>query len=180
MNAMDAVLEACRLMGVPFAVLDKPPSVLDKTLSGFVHGPAAGGCHPTLGVYMLRHDMDSARTYSCDVWAWALHELSHVVWWHPERGANVCEMPLIAWEYAVARHFGITGFFDCYYTTETSINVGGADRLVGNWERPQRAAWFARARQECVRRGALTPDFKPTWRRPIMRLDEHDYGWETL
>ena len=173
MNAIDAVIEACRRMDVPFSVVDEHPA-------GFVQGPASGGCHPELGVYMRGHDMHTARTCSCDVWAWALHELSHVVWWHPERGADVSEEPLIAWEYAVSRHFNIPGFWTCTYTETTLIGAYGAAREVGEWARPQRSAWFARARQECVRRGALTQDFRPTWRRPIMRIDEHDDGWEPL
>lgn len=173
LTAIDAVLEACRLMGVPFAVCDEQPA-------GFTRGPAAGGCHPTLGVYMLREDMEHAHKPGSDVWAWALHELSHVVWWHPENGADIDEQPLIAWESAVSRHFGIPHFWDCQYTATTQIWEAGRGREVGEWVRPQRAAWFARAQQECVRRGALTPDFRPTWKRPIFRLDEHDDGWETL
>ena len=168
MTAIDSVLEACRLMGVPFSVCDGRPA-------GYTYGPAAGGCHPDLGVYLLREDMDSG-----DAWAWALHELSHVVWWDTDDGAEVDEEPLIAWEYAVSRHFNITNFWACQYTATTQIWVADRGREVGEWVRPQRSAWFARARQECVRRGALTPDFRPTWKRPIFRLDEHDNGWDAL
>ena len=161
MTNLEAVRAACHRMGVPFAVLDEEPEGVDEDSGGFLRGPASGGCHPEKGVYLLREDGQDG-----DAWAWVLHELSHVVWWHPENGVNVCEKPLIAWEYAVARHLGIRGFWSCMYTMTTRIDYELPRMDVGDWSRPQRSAWFAQARQECVRRGALTPDFKPTWRRP--------------
>ena len=166
MTPVEAAIKACHSMGVKFTVADEYPL-------GVGQGPAAGGCHPTRGVYMMRHDMACG-----DAWAWILHELAHVVWWHPTHGADVCEKPLMAWEYAVARHFDIAGYWRCSYTTGTRIIVSGEDRDVWSWKRPDRAAWFAEARQECVRRAALTPDFRPTWKAPEVRLGDHDDGWE--
>ena len=119
MTPFHAIVEACRKMGVPFRLLDEPPD-------GYTPGQAAGGCHPDKGVYLLCRDGTGG-----DAWAWVLHELSHVVWWHPEKGANVEERPLIAWEFAVARHYGIRGFWDCAYTAGTLIEHGTDNREVG-------------------------------------------------
>ena len=162
MTPVEAAIKACHSMGVKFTVADDYPLEVNR-------GPVAGGCHPDFGVYMQRHDMTCG-----DAWAWILHELAHVVWWHPTHGADVCEKPLMAWEYAVARHFGIGGYWRCNYTTGTRVIVDGENRDVCDWKRPQRAAWFAEARQECVRRGALTLDFRPTWKMPVIQADGHD------
>ena len=119
MTPVEAVITACHSMGVKFTVADEYPL-------GVGQGPAAGGCHPTRGVYMMRHDMACG-----DAWAWILHELAHVVWWHPTHGADVCEKPLMAWEYAVARHFDIAGYWRCSYTTGTRIIVVARTAMFG-------------------------------------------------
>ena len=152
------VADACRRMSVPFQILDGRPK-------GFLHGPASGGCHPTRGIYLLDWQADDDQA-----WAHALHELAHVVWWHPKLHDAICEKRLLAWEYAVCRSFGIREYFDMQYTLDTTIYVEGVWQTVDNTKNPERSAWFARARAECVRLGTLTPEFVPTWRRPDAAL----------
>lgn len=142
-------------MGVPFRVLAERP------LGGYM-GPAAGGCHPEQGVYLLERDGTDG-----EAWTWVLHELAHVVWWHPVHGADIEEDPLIAWEYAVCRHFGVRGYFDTAYTRNTRVSYKNEYREISWFTRPTRAAWFKAGREEAVMRGALTPDFRPTWQRPL-------------
>ena len=152
------VIIACRRMSVRFMVTDRHPE-------GFFHGPASGGCHPTRGIYLLGWQTDDD-----DAWAHTLHELAHVVWWHPQFHDEVCEKRLLAWEYAVCRSLGINGYFKTQYTMGTKIHTADGWWTVGDTKHPQRSAWFAWSRAECVRLGALTPEFAPTWTRPNQKL----------
>ena len=155
---LSKVIGACRRMSVRFRVTNCHPK-------GFSHGPASGGCHPTRGIYLL-----GWQTEKDEAWAHALHELAHVVWWHPKLHDAICEKRLLAWEYAVSRGLGIKGYFKTHYTLNTTIALEHTLETVGDTKHPQRSAWFAWSRAECVRLGALTPEFAPTWERPNQRL----------
>lgn len=154
MREVAKVIEACGRMGVPFHVVD----VLPKKV---IPGPASGGCHPITGVYMLSRD-----GFGGEAWTWALHELAHVVWWHPVDGVKVNEAPLIVWEYAVCKYLGIRGYFDAVYTRDTLVAGKSNYCAIEDFSRPTQAKWYKQARAECVARGALTPEGKPTWRKP--------------
>ena len=154
MNNWGVALEACKRMGVPFSILDDGAPFPDD----FVAGPAAGGLSPSKGVFLRRSDGTDG-----EAWAWVLHELSHLVFWHPEKGADVEEFPLMAWEWAVSRALGARGFWTATYLLDTQI----VDRKsVESWKVPRRSWWFKQGLQDCIRCGVLDEKQRPTWKRP--------------
>ena len=108
-------------------------------------------------------------------WIWALHELEHVVFWRPQRGVECDEMLMMPWAVAVLKAAGLpsTVYMRSDYTLSTWVDYGGPDderREVGHWKRPERSAWFLRAKAANIAAGTITADGLPTWRYPDWRL----------
>lgn len=102
-----------------------------------------------------------------------LHELGHLVFWHPERGLDVDEAWFMPWEWAVVRHAtqGDSEFWGAFYTGATTVRdlKGGPCQEVISWKQPWRSGWFRQGLSFCQYTGALRRDGTITWSAPDWR-----------
>lgn len=161
-----AVETACGRMGVVLTVSSEWP-----VMGGWLFAP----CGPAA----LYVDGDDRRLWLEDKdathdegWIWVLHELEHIVFWHPLRGVECDEMLMMPWAVAVLRAAGLpsTVYMRSVCTLSTQINIVRPGNRYGseveNWKRPERSAWFMRAKAANIAAGTITDDGLPTWRYP--------------
>lgn len=103
-------------------------------------------------------------------WIWVLHELEHVVFWHPTRGVDFNEALMMPWGVAALRACRISAavYFGSPYTAMTTIDCY-ADRRqlpVDWWKCPWNTAWYRLGADFCRAFGAIDNRGLPTWRYP--------------
>lgn len=167
-----AVETACDRMGVVLTVsIEWPPMGEVSAAPRWLFAPA--------GPAALYVDGDDRRLWLEDKeaahdegWIWVLHELEHIVFWHPLRGVGCDEMLMMPWAVAVLRAEGLpsTVYMRSDYTLNTQIDIVGplnqCSSEVWHWKRPERSAWFLRAKAANIAAGTITDDGLPTWRYP--------------
>ena len=171
-----AVETACDRMGVVLAASNEWPH-MSKTPDAprWLFAPA--------GPAALYVEGDDRRVWIEEIsathnegWIWALHELEHVVFWHPQRGVECEEMLMMPWGVAVLKAAGLpsTMYMRSAYTLSAHLETVGPKNNyssnVGDWKRPERSAWFLRAKAANIAAGTITADGLPTWRYPDWRL----------
>lgn len=167
-----AVEAACDRMGVVLTVSSECPS------KGWLIGDPIWLFAPA-GSAALYVDGDDRRLWLEDKeathdegWIWVLHELEHIVFWHPRKGVECDEMLMMPWAVAVLRAAGLpsTVYMRSNYTLNTYIDIvgprSGHSSEVWHWKRPERSAWFMRAKAANIAAGTITDDGFPTWRYP--------------
>lgn len=99
-----------------------------------------------------------------------LHELAHLVHWHPERGLDMEEGWWMPWEAAVVKAGVGTAqpYWDSPFTDLTTIwDPRRRQHLeVQTWRRPSRAWWYRQGLSMGQRLGTLDREGQVTWRRP--------------
>ena len=166
-----AVETACDRMGVVLTVSSQYPPMGASQWIGAPCGSAA--------LYVAGDDrsvwLEDINATHEEAWIWVLHELEHVVFWHPDKGAECDERLMMPWAVAVLRAFGLRSslYMRSDYTQATWVDCLGPNgrlREVSNWKRPERSAWFMRAKAANISAGTITANWLPTWRRPDWRL----------
>lgn len=163
-----AVETACARMGVSLAISPRPQDGI-----GWLFAPV-----DSAALYVAGDDrrvwLNEATARHPGGWIYALHELEHCVFWHPENGVDIDEMLMMPWAVAVLRSAGLpsTAYMRSSYTLTTQIGVVGPIRHtyggseVGDWKRPERSAWFLSAKRDNIAAGTITPGGLPTWKFP--------------
>lgn len=98
-----------------------------------------------------------------------LHELAHLVFWHPLVGLELHEEWFTAWEsQMVIQALGS----DCSYWSHpyTELTTLGQDDatgecfMIGDWAEPRQAPWFLESLEVARRVGCLDAQGRITWR----------------
>ena len=166
-----AVETACDRMGVVLTVSSKRPSMGEVSAAPrWLFAPAGPAA-----LYVNGDDrrlwLEDKEAAHDEGWIWVLHELEHVVFWHPRRGVECNETLMMPWAVAALRAAGLPSsvYMRSDYTLATYVDhLGsfGCLREVGDWKRPERSAWFLRAKAANIAAGTITEDGVPTWRYP--------------
>ncbi len=117
--------------------------------------------------------------------AYALHELEHILFWTQEHRMDVPEQLMMPWGVGVLRAGGVPAsrYFDNEWTSITMLPelwIGSRKMCeVNHWRRPLRAGWYRRALQANIAAGTLTPSGLPTWKRPDWSAIDYGAHCET-
>lgn len=111
-----------------------------------------------------------------------IHEIEHLVWWHPTLGVEAPEWLMMPLGVALLREVGLPAhaYMEHPYTAFTIIPRKTCEigKAVERWKHPTRSAWYRRAVDASVKSGVLSDTLKPTWKFPDWsEIDVNDYAY---
>lgn len=182
-----AVRLGCERFGVEMMRTLEPPApqgrMMGASSRGWISGPANASLFKEGPIEKVW--MGGTQRPGAENWMAALHELEHLVFWHPERGAKIPEHLMMPFGAGLLTCVGLhpSAYFDSDYVAlsvlphaENSGHVGTLE--VANWDKPEHSGWYRKAFDACVAAGVLTAAGVPTWTRPVwsaIDLASHEF-----